>query len=295
MNINMGMNLEELEERLESLESAHEGHREMKAAIGASLGRLAALRKQAAAYAAFGVEPLKVQLPAILQANIAACKARALWAELEQLAGIAPYNAAIAKVNKLTLMVAGAGKSRVLRRESEANAIYAGSLTSARQAYREALRLCWKLRKGKRTLKGRSVIDHNAFIAWETLRVGLQQVKRLLAMKSDSLAVQRRQDKHYAALQQWAYAQGIALSKVANPSSQWEEAGRLNGRVYVIHNALEDTPISKGEIAKTKVGVSLPIVPATLDELRHGLPHREVRVVVKGKPGMQRTIRVNRL
>lgn len=295
MSTNMGLNLEELADRLENLESAHEGHKEMKAALGASLARLSALRKQAAAYAAFGVEPLKVQLPLVLQANIAAYKARTLWAEIETLAGLAPYNAALAKVNKLTLMVAGAGKSRVLRKESEANAIYAGSLADAKQAYRVALRLCWKLRKGKRTLKGRSAIDHNAFVAWDTLRVGLQQVKRLLALKSASLAVQRREDRHYAALQQWAYAQGIELSSIANPSERWEEAGKLNGRVYVMHNALADTPISKGEKAKTKAGVSLPIVPATLDELRHGLPHREVRVVVKGKPGVQRTIRVNRI
>lgn len=295
MDINMDINLEELADRLENLENAHEGHREMKAALGASLARLAILRKQATAYAAFGVDPLKVQLPAILQANIAACKARALWAEIEQLAGLAPYNAALAKVNKLTLLVAGAGKSKLFRTKAEANAIYAGSLADAKQAYREALRLCWKLRKGKRALKERSIVDHNAFVAWNTLRVGLQQVKRLLALKSASLAAQRLQDKHYAALQQWAHAQGIALSSIENLSERWEEAGKLNGRVYVMHNALAETPISKGEKAKTKAGPSLPIVPATLEELRHGLPHREVRVVVKGKPGVQRTILVNRI
>lgn len=289
------MHLDELADRLENLESAHEGHKEMKAALGDSLARLVALRKQASAYTSFGVEPLKVQLPAILQVNVAAYKARTLWAEIEQLAGLAPYEAALAKVNKLSLRVAGAGKSRVLRRESEANAIYAGSLADVKQAYREAVRLCWKLRKGKRAMKERSVIDHNAFVAWSTLRVGLQQVKRLLAIKSASLAVQRMQDKHHSALQQWAYAQGIELSSIANPSERWEEAGKLNGRVYVMHNALADTPLSKSEKAKTNAGVGLPIVPATLDELRYGVPHREVSVVVKGKPGMQRTIRVNRI
>ena len=289
------MNLDELSDRLESLESAHEAHSEMKASLGESLARLSDLRKQCKAYAAFGVEPLRVQLPTILQANIASCKARILWAEVEELAGLAPYNAAVGKVNKLCLMVAGAGKTKVLRTTHEANAIFAGSLTDAYEAYRQAVKLCYKLRKGKRAMKERSVIDHNAFVAWATLRAGLMQVKRLLALKSANLASERIADKHYSALSQWAKSQGISISKVANPSEQWEIEGRLNGRIYVMHNALADTPSSKKEKAKVKIGSSLPIVATTLEELQHGLPHREVKVVVKGKIGLQRTILVNRL
>lgn len=289
------MNLDDLSDRLESLESVHEAHKEMKDALDESLARLSDLRKQGNAYAAFGVEPLRVQLPIVLQANVARYKARSLWAEIEGLAGLAPYNAAVGKVNKLCLMVAGAGKTKVLRSTQESEAIYAGSLTDAQEAYRQALKLCYKLRKGKRAMKERSVIDHNAFVAWQTLYVGLKQVKRLLALKSANLANQRIADKHYAALHNWAKMQGVTLSKVANPSEQWEIAGRLNGRVYVMHNALEDTPISKKEKAKVKIGSSLPIVATTLEELQHGLPHREVKVVVKGKIGLQRTILVNRL
>ncbi len=289
------MDIDELSDRLESLENVHEAHKEMKAALGESLLRLSDLRKQVKAYAAFGVEPLRVQLPMVLQANVARCKTRGLWAEVEELAGLAPYNAAVSKVSKLCLMVAGAGKTKVLRTTHEADAIYAGSLSDAKQAYREAVRLCYKLRKGKRALRYRSVIDHNAFVAWATLRAGLKQVKRLLALKSANLANQRMDDRHYAALSQWAKVQGISISKVANPSEQWEIAGRLNGRVYVIHNALDDTPISKSQKALTKLGESLPVVPTMMDELKHGLPHREVKVVVKGKIGLQRTILVNRL
>ena len=289
------MNLDELSDRLESLESVHDAHSEMKAALGESLARLSALRKQGKAYAAFGVEPLRVQLPIVLQANVARYKARSLWAEIESLAGLAPYNAAISKVNKLCLMVEGAGKTKVLRTTQEANAIYAGSLTDAYEAYRQAVKLCYKIRKGKRGMKDRSVIDHNAFVAWATLHTGLKQVKRLIALKSASLANQRLQDRHYSAVHQWAKAQGIELSKLNNPSAKWEIAGRLNGRVYVIHNALDDTPISKSQKALIKAGASLPVVPEILDELRHGMPHREVKVVVKGKIGLQRTILVNRL
>ena len=289
------MNLDDLSDRLESLESAHEAHSEMKAALVESLARLSDLRKQVKAYAAFGVEPLRVQLPTILQANIASCKARALWAEVEELAGLAPYNAAVGKVNKLCLMVSGAGKTKVLRTTHEANAIYAGSLTDTYEAYRQAVKLCYKIRKGKRAMKARSIIDNNAFVAWQTLRAGLRQVKRLLALKSADIKIQRVDDRHYAALHNWAKMQGIELSKLANPSEQWEIAGRLNGRVYVMHNALADTPISKNEKAKVKIGSSLPIVATTLEELQHGVPHREVKVVVKGKIGLQRTILVNRL
>ena len=289
------MNLDELSDRLESLESAHEAHKEMQAALGESLARLSDLRKQGKAYAAFGVEPLRVQLPIVLQANVARYKARSLWAEIEALAGLAPYYAATAKVSKLCLMVAGAGKTKVLRTTHEANAIYAGSLSDVQDAYRQALKFCYKLRKGKRAMKERSVLDHNAFVSWQTLRVGLRQVKRLLALKSASLDSQRVADRHYAALSQWAKVQGIVLSEMANPSEQWEIAGRLNGRVYVMHNALADTPISKKEKAKVKIGASLPIVPTTLGELRHGLPHREMKVTVKGKIGTQRTLLVNRL
>ncbi len=289
------MNLDELSDRLESLEAVHEAHSEMKAALGESLLRLSDLRKQGKAYQAFGVEPLKVQLPVILQANIASHKARSLWAEIETLAGLGAYNAATAKVSKLCLMVAGAGKTKVLRTSGESASIYAGSLSDVQEAYRQSLKLCFKLRKGKRALRYRSVIDHNAFVAWATLRAGLMQVKRLLALKSATLAMQRMQDKHYTALQQWAKVQGVTLSSVTNPSEQWEIAGRLNGRVYVIHNALDDTPISKKEKAKVKLGASLPVVPELLDELRHGMPHREVKVIMKGKIGLQRTILVNRL
>ena len=289
------MNLDELSDRLESLESAHHGHSEMKAALGESLARLSALRRQGKAYAAFGVEPLRVQLPIVLQANVARYKARSLWAEIEGLAGLAPYNAAVGKVNKLCLMVAGAGKTKVLRTTHESNAIFAGSLSDATEAYRQAVKLCYKLRKGKRTMKERSVIDHNAFVAWATLRAGLMQVKRLLALKSANLANQRIADKHYASLQQWAKVQGVALSSIANPSEQWEIAGRLNGRVYVMHNALADTPISKSQKALTKLGASLPVVPTKLEELKHGMPHKEVKIIMKGKKGLQRTILVNRL
>ena len=289
------MNLDELSDRLESLESVHEAHKEMKAALGESLLRLSALRKQGKAYAAFGVEPLRVQLPIVLQANVASYKARSLWAEIESLAGLEAYNAAISKVSKLTLLVTGAGKSKVLRTKKESTAIYAGSFSDVQEAYRQAVKLCYKLRKGKRALRYRSVIDHNAFVAWQTLHTGLKQVKRLLALKSASIKSQRVDDRHYAALSQWAKVQGISISKVANPSEQWEIAGRLNGRVYVMHNALADTPISKKEKAKVKLGASLPVVPEVIDELRHGMPHREVKVVVKGKIGLQRTILVNRL
>ena len=289
------MNLDDLSDRLESLEAVHEAHKEMKAALGESLLRLSDLRKQGKAYQAFGVEPLRVQLPLVLQANVARYKARSLWAEIEGLAGLAPYNAAVGKVNKLCLMVAGAGKTKVLRTTQEANAIYAGSLSDAQEAYRQAVKLCYKIRKGKRALRYRSVIDHNAFVAWATLRAGLMQVKRLLALKSANLASKRMDDRHYAALSQWAKSQGIELSKLANPSEQWEIAGRLNGRVYVIHNALDDTPISKGEKAKVKLGASLPIVPTKLEELKHGAPHKEVKIIMKGKMGLQRTILVNRL
>ena len=238
------MNLDELSDRLESLEAVHEAHKEMKAALGESLLRLSDLRKQGKAYAAFGVEPLRVQLPMVLQANVASCKARSLWAEVEELAGLAPYNAAISKVSKLCLLVAGAGKTKVLRTTHEANAIYAGSLTDTYEAYRQAVKLCYKIRKGKRAMKDRSIIDNNAFVAWATLRAGLMQVKRLLALKSATLAMQRMQDKHYTALSQWAKVQGVTLSSVTNPSEQWEIAGSLNGRVYVMHNSLADTPIS---------------------------------------------------
>ena len=289
------MNLDELSDRLESLESAHESHREIKALLGESLARLSSLRKQGKAYAAFGVEPLKVQLPVILQANIARYKARSLWAEIESLAGLASYNAAVSKVNKLCLMVEGAGKSKVLRSTKESNAIYAGSLADVKDAYRQAVKLCYKLRKGKRAMKDRSVIDHNAFVSWRTLWVGLKQVKRLLALKSAALKHARLQDKHYAALSQWARAQGISLSKLTNPSEQWEEVGKLNGRVYVMYNALADTPISKGQKALTKAGASLPVIPETLEELKHGQPRREVKVVIKGKIGVQRTLLVNRI
>ena len=289
------MNLDDLSDRLESLESAHEAHSEMKSALDESLARLSALRKQGKAYAAFGVEPLRVQLPIVLHANVARHKVRALWAEIEGLAGLAPYNAAVSKVSKLCLMVAGAGKTKVLRTTHESNAIYAGSLSDAQEAYRQAVKLCYKIRKGKRAMKDRSIIDHNAFVAWATLRAGLMQVKRLLALKSATLAMQRMQDKHYTALQQWAKVQGVTLSSVTNPSEQWEIAGRLNGRVYVMHNALADTPISKKEKAKVKLGASLPVVPELLDELRHGMPHREVKVIMKGKIGLQRTILVNRV
>ena len=219
------MNLDELSDRLESLESVHNAHSEMKAALGETLARLSTLRKQSQAYAAFGVEPLVVQLPLVLQANITSYKARSLWAEIERLAGLAPYNAATAKISKLCLMVAGAGKTKVLRTTCESNASFAGSMNEAREAYRQALKLCFKLRKGKRELRYRSVIDHNAFVAWTTLYTGLKQIKRLLTMKSASLANQRTQDMHYAALSQWARAQGIALSKVANPSEHWEAVG----------------------------------------------------------------------
>ena len=289
------MNLDDLSDRLESLEAVHEAHKEMKAALGESLLRLSDLRKQGKAYAAFGVEPLRVQLPIVLQANVARYKARSLWAEIEGLAGLAPYNAALAKIGKLTLLVAGAGKTRVLRTTQETEAIYAGSLSDVTDAYRQAVKLCYKLRNGKRAMKDRSIIDHNVFVAWATLRAGLKQVKRLLALKSADIKSQRIADKHYATLQQWAKMQGIELSKLANPSEQWEIAGKLNGRVYVIHNALDDTPISKGEKAKVKIGASLPVVPTTIEELRHGQPHREVRVIVKGRPGIRRTILVNRL
>ena len=289
------MNLDDLADRLESLENVHEAHSEMKAALGESLMQLSALRKQGKAYQSFGVEPLRVQLPIVLQANVARYKARSLWAEIEGLAGLAPYNAAVSKVSKLCLMVAGAGKTKVLRTTNEANAIYAGSLTDTYEAYRQAVKLCYKIRKGKRALRYRSVIDHNAFVAWQTLRVGLRQVKRLLALKSADIKIQRMGDIHYAALSQWAKMQGVTLSSVANPSEQWEIAGRLNGRVYVMHNALADTPISKKEKAKVKLGASLPVVPELLDELRHGMPHREVMVIMKGKIGLQRTILVNRL
>ena len=289
------MNLDDLSDRLESLDSAHGAHAEMKAALGESLARLSALRKQGKAYAAFGVGPLRVQLPTILQANVASYKARTLWAEIEGLAGLAPYNAAVSKVSKLCLLVAGAGKTKVLRTKGESAAIYAGSLSDVLDAYRQAVKLCYKIRKGKRGMKDRSVIDHNAFVAWATLRAGLRQVKRLLALKSADIKRQRVDDRHYAALSQWAKVQGISISKVANPSEQWEIAGRLNGRVYVMHNALADTPISKKEKAKVKLGVSLPVVPEVLEELRYGMPHREVKVVMKGKIGLQRTILVNRL
>ena len=289
------MNLDELSDRLESLENVHEAHKEMKAALDESLARLSDLRKQGKAYAAFGVEPLRVQLPIVLQANVARYKARSLWAEIEGLAGLAPYNAAVGKVNKLCLMVAGAGKTKVLRTTHEANAIYAGSLTDTYEAYRQAVKLCYKIRKGKRALRYRSVIDHNAFVAWATLRAGLMQVKRLLALKSADIKIQRVDDRHYAALSQWAKSQGIELSKLANPSEQWEIAGRLNGRVYVMHNALADTPISKKEKAKVKLGASLPVMPEVIEELRHGMPHKEVKVIVKGKIGLQRTILVNRM
>ena len=289
------MNLDELSDRLESLESAHGAHSEMKASLGESLARLSELRRQGKAYAAFGIEPLRVQLPTILQANIASCKARALWAEVEELAGLVPYNAAVGKVNKLCLMVAGAGKTKVLRTTHEANAIFAGSLTDAYEAYRQAVKLCFKLRKGKRAMQHRSVIDHNAFVAWKTLYVGLKQVKRLLALKSAQVHSQRLADRHYAALHNWAKVQGVTLSTIANPSEQWEISGRLNGHVFVIHNALADTPISKKEKAKVKAGSSLPVIAECLHELRHGLPHREVRITVKGRKWVQRTLTVNRL
>ena len=289
------MNLDELSDRLERLESAHESHSELKALLGESLAKLSSLRKHGKAYAAFGVEPLKVQLPVILQANIASYKARSLWAEIESLAGLAAYNAATNKINKLCLMVEGAGKSKVLRTACESSAIYAGSLADVKDAYRQTVKLCYKLRKGKRAMKYRSVIDHNAFVSWRTLWVGLKQVKRLLALKSAALKQARIQDKHFASLSQWARVQGISLSKLTNPSEQWEEVGRLNGRVYVMHNALADTPISKGQKALTKAGASLPVIPETLEELRHGQPCKEVRIVVKGKKGVQRTILVNRI
>lgn len=289
------MTLDELSDRLESLENVRHAHSEMKSALDESLARLSALRKQVKAYAAFGVEPLRVQLPMVLQANVASCKARSLWAEVEELAGLAPYNAAVGKVNKLCLMVAGVGKTKVLRTTHESNAIFAGSLTDAYEVYRQAVKLCYKLRKGKRVLKDRSVIDHNAFVAWSTLRAGLRQVKRLLALKSANLTNQRIADKHYAALQQWAKVQGVTLSTIANPSEQWEIAGRLNGRVYVIHNALDDTPISKRQKALTKSGASLPVVPTMREELKHGMPHKEVKIIMKGKRGLQRTILVNSL
>ena len=289
------MNLDDLSDRLESLDSAHGAHAEMKAALGESLARLSALRKQGKAYAAFGVEPLRVQLPVVLQANVASYKARALWEEIETLAGLGAYNAATAKVGKLTLLVAGAGKTKVLRTSNEANAIYAGSLTDTYEAYRQAVKLCYKLRKGKRALRYRSVIDHNAFVAWATLYTGLKQVKRLLALKSADIKIQRVDARHYAALSQWAKVQGVTLSSVANPSAQWEIEGKLNGRVYVMHNALADTPLSKKEKAKVKLGASLPVVPEVLEELRYGMPHRDVKVVMKGKIGLQRTILVNRM
>lgn len=247
------MNLDELSDRLESLESAHESHSELKALLGESLARLSSLRKQGKAYAAFGVEPLKVHLPVVLQANIARYKARSLWAEIESLAGLAAYNAATSKISKLCLMVEGAGKSKVLRSTSESNAIYAGSLADVKDAYRQSVKLCFKLRKGKRAMKDRCVIDHNAFVSWRTLWVGLKQVKRLLALKSAAVIHARLQDKHFASLSLWAKMQGISLSKFTNPNEQWEEVGRLNGRVYVIHNALADTPISKSEKAKEKI------------------------------------------
>lgn len=289
------MNLDELSDRLESLESAHGAHSEMKASLGESLARLSDLRKQVKAYAAFGIEPLKVQLPIIRQANISSYKAGQLWKEIQELAGLAPYEMALSKVAKLTMLVAGAGKTKVLRTTLEADAIYAGSLTDAYEAYRQAVKLCYKLRKGKRTMRDRSIIDHNAFVAWKVLWLGLKQVKRLIAIKQGDLYAARIADRHYAALHNWAKMQGVTLSKVANPSEQWEIEGRLNGRIYVMHNALADTPISKKEKAKVKIGSSLPIVATTLEELQHGLPHREVKVVVKGKIGLQRTILVNRL
>ena len=289
------MNLDDLSDRLESLESAHGAHSEMKASLDESLARLSDLRKQVKAYAAFGIEPLKVQLPIIRQANIASYKAGQLWKEIQELAGLAPYEMALSKVAKLTMLVAGAGKSKVLRSKADASAIYAGSLSDMIEAYRQAVKLCFKLRKGKRTMRERSIIDHNAFVAWKVLWLGLKQVKRLIAIKQGDLYAARITDRHYAALHNWAKVQGVTLSTIANPSEQWEIAGRLNGRVYVIHNALSDTPISKKEKAKVKLGASLPVVPEVLDELRHGVPHREVKVVVKGKIGMQRTILVNRL
>lgn len=289
------MTLDELSDRLESLESAHEAHSELKALLGESLARLSSLRKQGEAYAAFGVEPLRVQLPLVLQANIASYKARTLWAEIESLAGLAAYNAAVGKVSKLCLMVEGAGKTKVLRTTKESNDIYAGSLTDVKDAYRQAVKLCFKLRKGKRAMKDRSVIDHNAYVSWHTLWTGLKQVKRLLALKSAEVRYARLQDKHFAALSQWARMQGINLSKLPKPSEQWEEVGRLNGRVYVIHNALADTPISKGQKALTKAGISLPVIPETLEELKHGMPRKEVKIVVKGKIGLQRTLLVNRI
>ena len=289
------MTLDELSDKLESLESAHESHKELKALLGESLARLSALRKQGKAYAAFGVEPLKVQLPVVLQANIARYKARSIWAEIESLAGLATYNAAVSKVSKLCLMVEGAGKSKVLRSTKESAAIYAGSLADVKDAYRQAVKLCFKLRRGKRAMKDRSVIDHNAYVSWRTLWAGLKQVKRLLALKSAEVRHARLHDKHYSALSQWAKVQGISLSKITNPSEQWEEAGKLNGRVYVIHNALADTPISKGQKALTKAGTSLPVIPETLEELKHGMPRKEVKIVVKGKIGIQRTLLVNRI
>ena len=289
------MNLEELYDRLESLESAHESHSELKALLGESLAKLSSLRKQGKAYAAFGVEPVRVQLPLVLQANVARYKARSLWAEIESLAGLAPYNAAVSKVSKLCLLVEGAGKTKVLRASKESSAIYAGSLADVKDAYRQAVKLCYKLRKGKRAMKDRCVIDHNSFVAWRTLWAGLRQVKRLLALKSAAVRHARLQDKHYAALQQWARVQGVELSKFDNPSEQWEETGKLYGRVYVIHNALADMPISKEQKALTKAGTSLPVIPETLDELKHGLPRKDVKIVVKGKIGIQRTIIVNRL
>lgn len=289
------MNLDELSDRLESLESAHESHSELKALLGESLAKLSSLRKQGKAYAAFGVEPLKVQLPLVRDANIASYKARSLWEEIAELAGFAPYNAALSKVSKLCLMVGGAGKTRVLRTTKESASIYAGSLADVKDAYRQTVKLCFKLRKGKRAMKDRSVIDHNAFVSWRTLWVGLKQVKRLLALKSADIYHARIQDKHFAALSQWARVQGIALSELANPSARWEEAGKLNGRIYVMHNALADTPISKGQKALTKIGASLPVIPETLEELKHGQPHKEVKIVVKGKIGLQRTLLVNRI
>lgn len=66
-------------------------------------------------------------------------------------------------------MVEGAGKTRVLRATRESNAIYAGSLADVKDAYRQTVKLCFKLRKGKRAMKDRCVIDHNAFVAWRTL------------------------------------------------------------------------------------------------------------------------------
>lgn len=289
------MSLDELEDRLESLELAHAGHKEMQIAFSDSLERLSALRKQGAAYAAFGVQPLAVQLPVILQANIARCKAKTLWKEIEELAGLGAYNAALAKIASLTLLVHGSGKSRVLRIRSDSDAIGAGSWTDAKQAYRKALALCWRLRKGKRTLRYRSIIDSNAFVAWQTLRVGLMQVKQLLSLKAGELQAMRIADKQYAALQQWARVQRIELSSIANPSAKWVEAGRLNGRVYVIHNALGSVAISKGEKAATLAGYALPVVPECLEELKHGQPRKEVKITVKGKQGLQRTLTVNRL